>query len=292
VAKTGVAKIGSLKDRLNEIDMAVMGEIYEPFTASRQRILVGMWEKGEAIGGHFRGVKCPPSYRELERQTGRKHISLKKWHDLYEKYPDKEEYIEKYARPRAEAWAGKALGLGSPPPALPIPPLPVGVYDVILADPPWKFSNSGFTSSPNQHYPVMETQNICNMPIGERAAENSVLFLWAVNAMLEDALQVLKAWGFEYKTNIAWVKERPMGLGFYCLGKHELLLIATKGSKVPVGEIPHSAIIAANTAHSVKPECFYEIIEKMYPESSYLELFARSERERWESFGNQLNAPA
>lgn len=104
-----IAKISSLKENLDEIDAQVYSEVYDGFYESRLRLEIGMWEKGEVISVVFRGVKTTASYRELERQTGRSDDALKRWHDLYKQYPDKEKYIEEYARPKAEDWTIRAL---------------------------------------------------------------------------------------------------------------------------------------------------------------------------------------
>lgn len=98
-----------LKKKLDIIDEEVNQIVHDGYFKSRLRVLVGMWEKGEAITGEFRGVESPIKWREAERQTGRNHESLKSWHDLYQKYPDKKKYLSEYAEPKAEAWAEKAL---------------------------------------------------------------------------------------------------------------------------------------------------------------------------------------
>jgi N6-adenosine-specific RNA methylase IME4 len=131
----------------------------------------------------------------------------------------------------------------------------------------------------------MPTQEICdlNVPI----ANNAALFLWATNAMLLDALQVMQAWGFEYKTNFVWVKNRSAGIGWFTENRHELLLIGIRGKIGHPKVKPNSVIYAETTRHSAKPECFYDIIESMY-QGSYLELFARNMRREWTSWGNEL----
>ena len=159
-------------------------------------------------------------------------------------------------------------------------------FTVITADPPWQYSNSGFSTSAEAHYPTMPTDAIAAMPVADYAASNAVLFLWATNPLLPDALEVMRAWGFEYKTNMVWVKDRHVA-GFYCYGQHELLLIGVKGSAIPE-YVPSSLIQAPVSRHSAKPESVYELIERMYPHGPYLELFARAEREGWATFGNEV----
>ena len=173
----------------------------------------------------------------------------------------------------------------------PTPSLPTGIYDVIYADPPWAYDNQIPQWGPTSlHYPEMELDKIkaLELPV----ADNSVLFLWVTNPMLDSALEVVDAWGFEYKTNMVWVKtelKRP-GSGFYVRGRHELLFICTRGSKVPDqrGKEPIGSVMEAPVGeHSAKPHIFYNIIETMYPGGNYLELFARNKRDGWTAWGNE-----
>jgi len=161
---------------------------------------------------------------------------------------------------------------------------PAGKYRVIYADPPWQYNNSSFTTSAERQYPTMSTEEICNLPVKDLADDNAVLFLWVTNPLLEDALKVCKAWGFDYKTNFVWVKNQHTG-GFYCFGQHELLFIATKGSMLPkTGSLHSSVVNASRREHSRKPDEFYGIIEAMY-DGPYIELFARNKREGWNGWG-------
>jgi len=161
---------------------------------------------------------------------------------------------------------------------------PAGKYRVIYADPPWQYNNSSFTTSAEGQYPTMSTEEICNLPVKDLADDNAVLFLWVTNPLLEDALKVCKAWGFDYKTNFVWVKNQHTG-GFYCFGQHELLFIATKGSMLPkTGSLHSSVVNASRREHSRKPDEFYGIIEAMY-DGPYIELFARNKREGWNGWG-------
>jgi len=165
-------------------------------------------------------------------------------------------------------------------------PIPEGTFNVIYADPPWQYDVNFLSASPDSHYSTMKTEDICKMVIP--STDNAILFLWATNPMLEDALRVMKAWGFNYKTNIVWVKDK-IGLGFYVRGQHELLLIGTKEKTQPPEESRRisSVLVAPSNGHSVKPEVAYGLIEQMYPDAHYLELFARNKREGWTSWGNE-----
>jgi N6-adenosine-specific RNA methylase IME4 len=133
----------------------------------------------------------------------------------------------------------------------------------------------------------MTVAKICEMKIP--AAEWAVLFLWATVPHLREAFQVLDAWGFEYVSNMAWVKD-GIGLGQWVRNRHELLLIATRGNfpKPQEGDRPDSVIEAARREHSRKPDQAYEIIEAMYPGLPRIELFARHRREGWDAWGNEV----
>jgi N6-adenosine-specific RNA methylase IME4 len=164
-------------------------------------------------------------------------------------------------------------------------PLPEGQFDVILADPPWKYE-FGFQGGVQYHYPTMTVEEISALRIP--ASPDAVLVLWATAPKLREALEVMKAWGFEYKTNAVWIKEGGIGIGYYFRGQHELLLVGTKGTpSLPEESVRvASVIIAKREGHSEKPEVIYEIIEKMYPNGRYLELFARGEsRTKWTTWG-------
>jgi N6-adenosine-specific RNA methylase IME4/ParB-like chromosome segregation protein Spo0J len=167
------------------------------------------------------------------------------------------------------------------------------LYNVIYADPPWKFEpysqETGMDRSADNHYPTMDLDGIKTIPIP--AAEDAALFLWATVPMLPQALDVMRAWGFSYVSNYVWVKDR-IGTGYWGRNKHELLLIGTRGN-IPApapGTQPISAIIAPTDRHSAKPNEFRQIIEKMFPNLPRLEMFARGEIDGWDTFGNESEA--
>lgn len=178
--------------------------------------------------------------------------------------------------------------------------LPAGQFNVIYSDVPWKYDNSIESWGPaSLHYQSLPVEQIAyyqdphGVRVQDKFASDSVLFLWVTNPFVRDAFEVVDAWGFSYKTNIVWVKtelQRP-GSGFYVRGRHELLFICTKGSFVPdqTGKEPIGSVVEAPIQeHSQKPDVVYEIIERMYPEGKYLELFARKERHGWTSWGNEI----
>lgn len=165
--------------------------------------------------------------------------------------------------------------------------LPNGKYHVILADPPWQYSNSGLAWSAENQYPTLSIQEIKEIPVKDLLEENAILFMWITNPILAEGWEVIRSWGFSYKTCMVWVKESTVP-GFFVNGRHELLLIATKGQMQPTGDKPNSVIFGEVERHSKKPDGVYSIIEGMFPESKRLELFARNTRDGWESWGNQV----
>lgn len=163
-------------------------------------------------------------------------------------------------------------------------------YPVLYADPPWRYEHCETESRQVENqYPTLSLDEICSQPVSKLATLDAILFLWATSPKLAEAMQVIDSWGFVYRTCMVWVKDK-IGMGYYARQKHELLLIATRGElPVPLPENrPMSVVVAPRTEHSEKPEEFYSIIEKMYPELERKELFARKERKGWSSWGNQI----
>ena len=161
-------------------------------------------------------------------------------------------------------------------------PLPKGLFDLIYADPAWPLASA------EQHYPLMPIPGIAALAIP--AADNAALFMWAVTSLLPEALRVIEAWGFTYKSAFVWVKP-SIGPGNYVRNRHELLLIATRGN-YPTPQPKHrpdSVIEAPRGRHSEKPKVVYELMEQMYPTATRLELFARGKpRPGWTAWGNQV----
>jgi len=165
------------------------------------------------------------------------------------------------------------------------------IYSVIYADPPWRFEpysrDSGMDRAADNHYPTMTIGELKELKVP--AASNAVLFLWATNPMLAEALAVMQAWGFTYKSNFVWEKNKA-GTGYWNRNKHELLLVGTKGS-VPApapGEQYDSVIPANRGRHSAKPAAFIEIIDGMFPHLDGVELFARTRHLGWDVWGNEV----
>ncbi len=167
--------------------------------------------------------------------------------------------------------------------------LPTDKYRIIYADPPWKYGDrllEGYGPA-EFHYPTMDIDEICELPINELAEENAVLFLWVTSPILPQVFDVISAWGFEYKASFIWDKMRH-NYGHYNSVRHEFLLLCTRGSCLPdSGELIDSVQSIERNGHSEKPEEFRAIIERLYPTGKRIELFARRKVEKWESWGNE-----
>lgn len=173
---------------------------------------------------------------------------------------------------------------------LPTPPVPEGQFNVVYADPPWQYSNSGFDQSAEQQYPTMSNQELYDLieVINPLIAYPAVLFLWVTNPFLNVGQQLIEAWSFDYKTDMVWIKNKGPSMGWFVTSRHEHLFIATRGEGMHPDYRPISWFNAEVTKHSKKPEVMYETIEKMYPNGKYLELFARSKRKNWTSWGKEV----
>ena len=142
----------------------------------------------------------------------------------------------------------------------------------------------------DNHYPTMTTDTICALPVPTIAAADCVLFLWATAPMLPAALEVMRAWGFEYKSNLVWDKDQ-VGTGYWLRNRHEHLLIGTRGN-IPApapGQQEVSVVKIKATKHSRKPTTFCYSIEEMFPALPRVELFARGRlRPGWDGWGNEV----
>jgi N6-adenosine-specific RNA methylase IME4 len=134
----------------------------------------------------------------------------------------------------------------------------------------------------------MPTEEICALEIP--CTDDSALFLWATSPLLPEAVRVMKAWGFEYRTTLVWDKVL-MGIGFWLRGRHELLLIGTRGRFSLAPELCSEGVYSEKrTKHSRKPAFFRELIASLYPNESKLEMFAREVVPGWDVWGNEVNS--
>jgi N6-adenosine-specific RNA methylase IME4 len=172
-------------------------------------------------------------------------------------------------------------------------------FGTILADPPWQFMNRTGKMAPEHRrllrYPTMTLDDILDLPVADLSLPQSHLYLWVPNALIFEGLEVMKRWGFTYKTNLVWYKVRKdggpdgRGVGFYFRNVTELILFGTRGSlrTLQPGRRQVNMIVSQKREHSRKPDELYDVIEDCSP-GPYLELFARRTRTRWEQWGNEV----
>ncbi len=175
------------------------------------------------------------------------------------------------------------------------PPLPTGVYDVIYADPPWDYRGqlqhagpgSGDTGGAARHYPTVTLDDLKRLGVSGIAADDSLLFMWATNPHLDQAIELGKAWGFAWATvAFVWDKKR-VNPGFYTLSQCELCLVFKRGAiPQPRGARNVRQLVSTPRGpHSAKPEEVRSRIEQMFPHQRKIELFARQQMTGWESWG-------
>ena len=173
-------------------------------------------------------------------------------------------------------------------------------YGVIYADPPWSFRNwsaKGTGRNAISHYDCLDYQALAALPIADRAAKDCALFLWAVDPLLPKAFDLIRAWGFEYKTvAFYWVKLNRVakrdtdyftGLGYWTRANPEQCLLATRGSPSRRAKDVRRLVVEKRREHSRKPDCIRERIERLVG-GPYLELFARETKPGWDCWGDQV----
>lgn len=177
--------------------------------------------------------------------------------------------------------------------------LPDKKYQIIYADPPWSFNNKNtggsMTSGAASQYPVMRLNDICEMDVGGIADDNAFLFMWWVASQPQEALDVVKAWGFTLKnmTDISWVKKTitgkdHFGMGYYTRSNQEQCLVAIKGRPKVVSHSERQNVRAVNYGHSVKPSEARNKIVDLCGDLPRIELFARQRVPGWDAWGNDV----
>lgn len=170
-------------------------------------------------------------------------------------------------------------------------------YGALLADPPWyfrNFSSAGEEKNPATHYACMPTSEIAKLPVSQLAAPDCALFMWATAPMLPDALALLSAWGFTFKSAGAWAKQSStgskwaFGTGYCFRSAAEFYLLGTLGRPKVRSRSIRNLIVAPVREHSRKPEALHRDVEALYA-GPYAELFARAPRAGWDVWGNQTD---
>lgn len=180
-------------------------------------------------------------------------------------------------------------------------------YQIIYADPPWAFGNRMYSSNRVDHhraitraYDVMKTDNICSLPIKDISSNNSVLFMWVADAFIPDAIRIMEAWGFKYKTvAFIWLKKEKSGkqvcyMGQWTMKNAELVLFGTRGkmSSALKSRKVRQLVEAQRdrTKHSKKPNEIREKIVEMFGDLPRIELFARQKVDGWDVWGNEVES--
>lgn len=167
-------------------------------------------------------------------------------------------------------------------------------YNIIYADPPWEYRNMGnIQATANAHYQTIKQKDIEALPIENLAADNCILFMWATFPKLQEALNTIKAWGFEYKTvGFTWVKKNKngsnfFGVGWYTKSNAEVCLIGVKGKSPKVSNSVSSIIESVREEHSKKPDIVRNKIIEFAGDITRIELFARQHADGWDCWGNE-----
>lgn len=168
-------------------------------------------------------------------------------------------------------------------------------YNIIYADPPWRYQDRKCNGACEFHYDTMKIEDICKLPINDIAATDCVLFLWATYPMLQEAMELIKTWGFKYKTiAFQWLKQNKSGKGFFfglgrwTRGNTECCLIATKGKPKRINNRISQLIISPIQAHSHKPDEVREKIVDLMGDLPRIELFARQYADGWDCWGKEV----
>ena len=173
-------------------------------------------------------------------------------------------------------------------------------YSIIYADPPWHYrtySKKGKGRSADSHYPTMDIEDIKALPIREIAAKDCALFMWLTFPCMKEALEVIQAWGFEYKTvAFVWIKQNRKsdslfwGMGYWTRANAELCVLATKGHPKRANTGVHQVIVTHIEEHSKKPNEARERIVRLMGALPRIELFARQRPEGWDVWGNEVES--
>ena len=182
-------------------------------------------------------------------------------------------------------------------------------YQIIYADPPWKYSFPGTRADKGDDYPTMNAKEIARIPVGGIAEEDCVLFVWGIWTAIQDCLDVIRAWGFEYKTvAFVWVKtkrnldvsqssffpvesfEEFFGMGMWTRSNTEFCLLATRGNPKPASHSVRQIVYSPIREHSRKPEEAKESIVELMGDLSRIELFSREKTEGWDVWGNEVES--
>lgn len=238
----------------------------------------------------LQAVSAPPTYSDLDITYRDAHV----WQTLasmpeplFENFiTDKREAIEEITTAAVYREAKRFMAQSK----CDAETFPKDRYRIVYADPPWQYGDkliNGYGPA-EFHYPTMSIDELSVLPVKDLAEDNAVLFLWATSPLLDEAFEIVKAWGFEYKTSFVWDKVKH-NFGHYNSVRHELLLVCTKGSCLPDNQKLYDSVQSIErTDHSTKPDMFRSIIDDLYTTGRRIELFARRTMDGWDTWGNEV----
>lgn len=326
-AEQMLAQVANVDDALNIVDLAEAARVFAQraklgtqavnhattVKIRAERKLADIVDEGQASGAiatkqaHGRGrqaspkggLACPATLGDIgvdkrrlaearllrDSLTDEDVVSLAAEADARDVDISRKELVKRAARQRRQAVKREHVERIAE-----LPPVELTELDrfaVLYADPPWRYEHSVTTTRQiENHYPTMTVDEIKKLEVP--AADDAALFLWVTSPKLTEGIDVLEAWGFEYRTSAVWIKDK-IGMGYYFRQQHEWLLVGKRGSlPVPDPEDrPSSVITGERVEHSTKPDMVYELIERMYPLHTKCELFQRRPRSGWLGWGNQ-----
>ena len=282
-----IAAIAGLDEQAARISVA-KDRLLERLSENEDLFPVGA---GRPTGNSRREREIPPD-PEAEAVKRAVHDHRSEWKDVP---PERREEVRAECVAEGEPLtrrlrrAEKHAARRSEKPAVRQPTAPAsGLYSVILADPPWRYENAVAPerNAVENHYPTMTPEQLGSIEVP--AAKDALLLLWATNPKLKEALLVMQDWGFQYRTNAAWVKDR-YGTGHWFRGQHELLLLGRRGNfRTPEDAHVRSSVFEAPRGrHSEKPEIVQDWADAAFPGERKLEMFARRPRAGWDAWGNE-----
>lgn len=290
LSETDIQKNEWYKELVDDCKTIIVERLYR----SRQEIIECWHEVGERINTDPNYQKAAKGNLGLKKQIaadlGKSYQTLYFATKFYAQFPVLSNALETFKEGKALSWhqiCNKYLYAGEDLDNIVGIPLPQGQYDIIYADPPWLYNFSETQSRAiDTKYQPLSLDEIKNIKVP--SAENAVLFLWSTAPKIEEALEVMRFWGFIYKTHGVWDKQM-IGMGYWFRGQHELLLVGVKGKVSPPAETLRVSSVyhEKRTEHSKKPDYYYNLIEKMFPSGKYLELFARQQKKGWTAWGNE-----
>ena len=270
--------------------------ITEAIFTSRWALVEGYWNLGKRIREE-NNLKRTDIYGKkiltgLSKSIGIGERDIYRSIQVYDKYPD----IQRLPEGKNITW-NKLITKYLPAPKedeLEIPLLK-GKFNIIYADPPWRYWEGG-EKNQSRHYKTMTVEEIRNLSIKDICAENCILFLWVTFPALKEGLQVMEAWGFEYSTGgFVWIKQNKnndnffIGCGGWTRANAELCLIGTKGHIERKDATVSQLIVTHREEHSKKPDIVRKKIVQLIGDLPRIELFARTKNDGWETFGNEIN---